>query len=276
MSLLLPELSDEKYSETLNSLRTFSKVVTAFSRQFIPYNKLRKENTLKVSHKGLTTQSIPYYFDDQLVFFEMELDFHLQSFWVKVGEDERQIPFAGISEMLFYEKVKELLNDLGFNLKVELATFTDENPNHLDPEILENFLKILHFAAYTLKLFRSELKEHTSSLQFRPKEMDLVMTIYGSALEKGRARKKNSKLLLGFSFGGEFITTPYFYCTSDPFPKYILDKVLTDGAYWSGEEDNAAILPYEYIKQEPIPQEKLIEFYQTMKNEFDCLSSKSK
>lgn len=270
MSILLPELDSEKIFETVNSLRKLSKVVTAFSRQFIPYNKLRKENTLKISHKGLTTQSIPYCYNDQLVFFEMELDFHLLSLWIKIGEDERQIPFAKISEMEFYYKTKDLLNDLGFNLEVEVASFIDEEPLKLDPDVLEKFLKILHFAAYGLKLFRSGLNEHTSSLQFRPGEMDLVMNIYDHEV---RDKKKIKKLVFGFSFGDEENTFPYFYSTSEPFPEYLLDKKLPDDAFWSYEKGKAAILPYEILRNKNSPQESLIEFYLSMKNEFDNLSS---
>lgn len=260
MGLQLPDLQEINLIETIVPLKNYARAVAAFSSQFIPYNKIRKGNTLKVSHRGLSTQSIPYYSRDELIYFEMELDFMLQSLWIRVGEDERQIPFYQRSEEDFYFATKEMLNDFGFNLKVELNTFNDDSIKTVSPQATEEILKILHLSSYSLKRFRSEVSNLTTSVQFRPQYFDQILSVITN-LKTMQDESKRETVDFGFSFGDEQISQPHFYATTDPFPKNLFRRALIAPAYWYKKEKKCAVLHYSDIINSLDPVEDVINFY---------------
>ena len=277
MPFILPSIEAEILAETRQLLQKYTRAVTSFSSQFIPMNRIRKENTLKVSHRGLTTQSIPYYNNDELIYFEMELDLHLQSLWIKIGEDERQIPFTNVSESDFYFKIKELLNNLGFSLKVELNTFNDETKNLITSTAVEVILKMLHFADYVFRVFRSELNEITSSLQFRAQPFDVVMHIFcGQPIQSSPmgSDERLGYIMLGFSFGDENNSTPYFYARMSPFPAKLKKRVLPENVTWSGSKDKLLQLSYETVRKSINPIDEIVEFYRWVYNEYTASALK--
>ncbi|MBU1100822.1 MAG: hypothetical protein KKA84_10500 [Bacteroidetes bacterium] len=267
MGFVLPKFEEIDLFEKIKPLQNCARVVTAFSSQFIHYNEIRKENTLKVSHRGLTTQSIPYFHNDELIYFEMELDFILQSLWIRIGEEERQIPFNLKSEEEFYSKTRNLLNDLGFSVQVKMNTFNDETEYFFEQDIMEDVLKVLHFSVYSLKKFRSELSEITSSVQFRPHYFDQIISIITDRVLIHQGEDNNERretVDFGFSLGDDNLHEPYFFVTANPFPENLISRKSFRNAYWRKTGNRRAVLTYKNIADSHDPFHELNEFYRFM------------
>src|SRR5690606_23858755 len=120
-----PILSYEKGKSTFDTLHMFTQIVGKIKLATLPWLNHSWNVTLHITPTGLTTQSIPYQGQN------LQIDFDFIDHQLKIictQKATRSFDLYGISVADFYEKIFELMDEMGIRLTIRPIPSEIENP----------------------------------------------------------------------------------------------------------------------------------------------------
>src|SRR5438105_6960301 len=235
------------------------------------------EVPLYVNCFGLTTSPIPY----KGGIFEIQFDFlHHQLTIQKNDGDGRILALAPRPVADFYRQFMAALGELGIQVKIWKMPVEIPNPipfdqdmQHAsyDPEYVHRFWRILVLVDAILKEFRAAFIGKVSPVHFFWGSFDLAGTRFSGrrAPEREgadsitREAYSHEVISAGFWPGGGAIAGPAFYAYAAPEPSGFSTASVRPGRAFYHPELKGFALMYDDVRQEPSPEESLLDFLQS-------------
>lgn len=273
---LYPSLELDKWEETKKTLHLFIQIVGKIRLALYPKSNHWWHVPLYVSVRGLTTRPIPY----KDTIFEIEFDFihHVLSIRTSEGHHEL-IKINNVSVSEFYKSVFSTLKSLGINVDINDLPYDNESKipfeenytnNQYDAEYVNRFWRVLVLVNSVFEKFRAKYTGKSTPVQLYWHHLDLVVTRFSGNKAPEREwptnveREAYSHEVISFGFwaGDENIREPAFYAYMYPEPDGLeRQKIKPDEAIWNTDPGYAmAFLPYEVVRLSDSPEDKILEF----------------
>lgn len=279
----LPELPLVEWEKSKITLHLFLQIIGKVRLKMMPRKNHWWFITEYISHKGITTQSIPY--EEGTQSFEICLNFirHQLEIETSKGEFRSFVLENGLSVADFYTRLFALLEELGIRVKIYdqpfdmqiNKRFTEINEHHTyQKEYIERFWQILRWVDSVLNEFSGRFYGKTCPVHLYWHHMDLTVTRFsgnkGPALPPGmRLSDKDAYshevISFGFWAGDDNIRQPTFYAYAYPSPPDLEKQVLLPAsARWVDSNGSPmALLYYDDLRQEAQPRESLLNFLES-------------
>ena len=236
---------------------------------------------LYVTVCGLGTSPIPA--GNEIL--EIEFDFISHRLVARTSRGEmRELPLEPQTVANFYQRVIELLNDIG--VAVAIHEMPNEVPNAIrfsqdhahagyDPAAAHNFWRALIQADRVFKLFRTGFLGKASPVHFFWGSFDLAVTRFSgrpAPLHPGgvpglpdavtREAYSHEVSSAGFWPGNDAFPQAAFYSYAYPEPAGFRDRTVTRAAHFDGSLGEF-ILPYDTVRRAADPDALLLDFLST-------------
>jgi hypothetical protein len=231
--------------------------------------------SLYVNSRGLTTGPVPY----GPGVFEIQLDFQKHVLEVSTSDGTSvSRPLKAESVAAFYGEISGCLASLGIRVNInlkpqELASAVpldrDVTNCSYDGEYVNRFWRILVSTAKVMEAFRGQFIGKCSPVHFFWGSFDLACTRFSGRLAPPRPgvisgpAYSHEVCSAGFWPGGGVVDGPAFYSYTVPPPAGISDAhVRPAGAKWNPELSEF-ILMYDDVRLAGVPEEALMEFFES-------------
>jgi hypothetical protein len=274
-----PSLPLSEWQDTCATLQLWTQIVGKIRLALAPPINHWWQVPLYVTARGLTTSPMPY------GAHSVEIDFDFIDHRLVIAcSDGRQAGFALAPRPVaeFYRAVMAQLASLGivvriWTMPVEIADAVpferDETHAAYDRAYANRFWRILVQCDRVLTRFRAGYLSKVSPVHFFWGSFDLAVTRFsgrkapphpGTAPHLAnwvmREAYSHEVSSCGFWPGGGTVTAPAVYSYAYPQPAGFADAaVRPSGAYWD-EELGEFLLPYEMVRQDGAPDDRLLEF----------------
>ena len=277
-----PPLSLAEWSDTRDTLHMWLQIVGKTRLALAPMENHWWQVAFYVTSRGLTTSPMPY---GQCT-FTVDFDFIDHVVLISASDGEtHQFALAPYSVADFYAKYLAALRALGFEITimpspVEVLTAIpfeqDRQHASYDPDAAHRFWRILFQTDRVLKQFRGRFLGKSSPVHLFWGSLDIAMTRFSgrsAPTHPGGAPNCPDYVMIeaysrecascGFWPGGGAFAEPAFYAYAYPQPTGYADyPVGPDRAHYSNEAQEF-ILPYEVVRHSSLPDEALLEFFQS-------------
>lgn len=274
-----PSLPLEQWQETCATLHLWTQIVGKIRLVQTPWVNHSWHVPLYVTVRGLTTSPIPY----GTRTFAIDFDFIDHRLLLQVSDGrQRVLPLRAQSVADFHRELFALLHDLGLavaihdkpNEIVEAIPFAEDHQHAAyDPAYANRFWRLLVQAERVLQRFRAPFLGKCSPVHFFWGSFDLAVTRFSGRpapphpggvpnLPDWVAREAYSHEVssAGFWPGGGPHPYPLFYSYAYPEPDgFRTAAVRPDEASYS-DALREFVLPYESVRQGPLPEETLLTF----------------
>lgn len=260
-----PTLTLANWQSTRDTIQVYAQVLGKIRRALTPAQRHWAHISLRAATTGLTTTPIPA----GSMTFEMLLDFAAHKLVITTSRGEQwHKPFTGQSAATFCEETLAALDNLDIHSEIDRALFSDTTSRNYDPAAAAQYWQVLSQIDVIFKQFKGKLRGETSPVQLWPHHIDLAVLWFTGRLVPGvdpeNEESADEQMNFGFSPGDAAIPNPYFYITAYPLPDGLTDIPLPDGAVWTTEGFTGALLMYESLVLADDPEEKLLDFLQTV------------
>ncbi|MFN2135409.1 MAG: DUF5996 family protein [Candidatus Promineifilaceae bacterium] len=254
----------EAWRATRDTLAGYSRLVGRIRQHHTPPQKHWWHASLRLSTLGLTTTPLE---DERGRPFELTLDLTEHQLTVTRGDGVSQaVPLSGQSVRTFKQELLAAMRSLDIRTGYhdEAHAFEDEAPGTYDEQAVAVFWETLRRIFFTLRAFRSSLREETGAVQFWPHHFDLAVLWFSGRKVPGQDPDNpayaDEQMNFGFSTGDDGIPEPYFYATAYPTPEGWTASALPAGAYWHSEGWTGAVLPYAHLVEAENGRALLLDF----------------
>jgi hypothetical protein len=272
-----PALPYAAWKPTLDTLHMWLQIVGKVKLELTPFLNEWWNVTFAVTARGLTTSTIPY--GQRMV--QVEFDFIEHRLTIHhSGGASRTMPLQPRSVADFFHEFMSMLQSLGIQVKinphpveVENHIPFDEDGVHADydPLYVNRCWRVLLGLTRLLERYRSPFVGKSSPVQFWWGSFDLATTRFSGRPAPPRdwpARwmaigAQFEQALAGFWPGNERLPEPAFVAYTYPEPPGCRTAAIQpDGAYFHPELAEF-VLPYEKVRQQPDPDQVILDFYRS-------------
>ncbi|AKQ45635.1 hypothetical protein TH63_08190 [Rufibacter radiotolerans] len=274
-----PQLSYEKGHETYETLHLFTQIVGKIKLSKMPWTNHSWHVTLKVTPYGFTSEAL----QEKDFSFQLDFDFLQHLFLVKTSTGEtHSFGLEGLSVAGFYQKVKDLLQELGIDCHIHTLPNELENPIPFEkdethrtylPEqaaaLHQAFLK----AQEVFTEFRAGFSGKCSPVHLFWGSFDLAVSRFsGKRAPKhpggvphlpdkvAQEAYSHEVYSCGFWPGNSSFPKAAFYSYIYPEPDGLADSAVKPAAAFFDKSLREFILPYQDVQQASNPTGVLMEF----------------
>ncbi len=277
-----PSLPLEAWQDTYATLHLWTQIVGKVRLTASPWVNHCWQVTLYVTGRGLTTSPIPYGSGT----FQIDFDF-IEHRLVVQASDGGAGGFALEPQSVasFYHQLMKEMDRLGLHVDIHkkpnevadpIRFDQDESHRSYDREYANRFWRILVQADRALKQFRGRFIGKCSPVHLFWGALDLAVTRFSgrkAPVHPGgipnlpdritRDAYSHEVSSCGFWPGGGAIPYPAFYSYAYPEPPgFAQTPVRPEGAIYSSDF-REFVLPYDVVRNSPVPDETLLEFLQS-------------
>jgi hypothetical protein len=273
-----PSLPLAEWQETHDTLHMWLQIVGKTRLALSPMQNHWWHVPLYVSARGLTTSSMPY----GARTFEVEFDFIDHRLIVKTSDGAiREMALRPQTVADFYREYMGILASLGIGVKMwPVPTEVDhpipflEDRSHAayDAGHAHRYFRMLIQADRITKRFQGRFLGKTSPVHLFWGAFDLSLTRFNGRrtpepkdTEWFVLREANSheEISVGFWPGSGTVAEPAFYAYTRPEPPGLAAAAIRPAAAYYSRELADFILPYEAVRSAPLPDDAVMEFYQS-------------
>lgn len=276
-----PELPYAAWRDTLQAVHLWTQVVGKVRLALTPWVNHSWHVPFYVTARGIGTSPIPHGSES----FEVDFDFIGHRLLARTSKgDEASFALAPQSVADFYERVFASLKGLGIDVAIddmpsEMTGVPRYSQDHdhasYDAEAVHRFWRALVQADRILKLFRSGFLGKASPVHFFWGSFDLAVTRFSGrrapqhpgapniADQVTREAYSHEVSSCGFWPGGPGMEQPIFYSYAYPPPAGFAEAPVRPAAAFFSRDLGEFILPYDAVRQNPNPEEALLDFVQT-------------
>jgi hypothetical protein len=277
-----PSLKLAEWQDTYATLQLWTQIVGKIRLAQAPLINHWWQVPLYVTARGLTTSPMPYGARS----FQIDFDF-IDHRLIIACSDGRTTGFALAprSVAAFYREIMAQLATLGIVVKIwtmpveipdAIPFETDETHAAYDKDHTNRFWRILVQCDRVFTRFRARYLGKVSPVHFFWGSFDLAVTRFsgrtapphpGTAPNLAnwvmREAYSHEVSSCGFWPGGGTVTAPAFYAYAYPQPaRFAEAPVRPSGATWD-EALGEFLLPYDRVRQDGAPDERLLEFLES-------------
>lgn len=266
-------MSEKKFSlltsaldqPTQLTLQIYAQVLGKIRRALTPARRHWAHVSLRVGTTGLTTTPIAA----GPLAVELRLDLLAHKLIVTTSRgDEWHKPLFGQSAATFCQETLTALAAMGIHPEIDRSLFADTSSLPYDrAEVGPYWLALTQIDAI-FKQFKGTLRGETSAVQLWPHHIDLAFLWFTGrhvpGYELENEEYADEQMNFGFSPGDTSIHDPYFYITAYPTPEGLPETALPDDAIWHTASFQGAIMMYEALVTADNPEEKLLDFMQSV------------
>lgn len=280
-----PELSYAEGKDTYETLHMFTQVLGKIKLEKLPWLNHSWHVTLKFTPCGLTTSPLPYH--DGYFQIDLDLTHHRLNISTSKGE-MREFQLQGLSVAAFYNKLFDLLKELG--IKVEIYTkpveledpirFEEDTVHHTyNPEQALDLHRAMLLMQEVFFSFRCGFKGKSSDVHFFWGSFDLAVSLFSGRkapkhpggipnLPDWVAQEAYSHEVMSFGFwpGSAALPEATFYSYHYPEPQGFKEAVLQPKETYYHTDLREFVLPYKAVQQASDPASKLREFLDSAYN----------
>jgi len=272
-----PSLPLEEWKDTCATLHMWTQIVGKTRLALCPKENHWWHVALYVTARGLTTTPIPH----GTRVFEVAFDFvdHRLTLLTSDGET-RGIPLGPRSVADFYREYMAVLDDLGLSVRFRPVPDEVEHPipfaedrQHAsyDPEQANRFWRVLLQADRILKRFRGRFLGKSSPVHFFWGSFDLALARFSGRRAPARPgadrmmqeATSHEEISAGFWPGSGSVPEPAFYAYAAPEPPGFAAAPVKPHAAKYRREISNFVLPYETARTAAMPDEIVLEFFQS-------------
>ncbi|MAT39444.1 MAG: hypothetical protein CL946_07545 [Ectothiorhodospiraceae bacterium] len=267
MKDILPLLPLSEWEQTRNTLQSYAQVLGAIQLKYAAPQRHWAHAALRPTARGFATDLIQF---DHSV-FDIYIDCFTGELYLTANKGSRwTLPLRDATQLGLYKRLQSILSSIGVRLDVDESQFNNERPAGYDEEYLQMYLHAMTRIAATMRRFKGTLRERTSPVQLFPHHFDLAMLWFSGNTVPGTDPQDednaDEQMNFGFSTGDGAIPEPYIYITAYPKPEGFDSISLPADAYLHTEGFTAAILPYQALASTDEPEDKLLDFFQTVQS----------
>lgn len=268
MSQSLPQINFAALTPTRSAMHKYCRVVGAIRRMNTPVCKHWWHSSLRACSIGLTTTPIAA----ASITYEIILDFTTHSLLVTTSRGDRwRTVFYGQSPKALADQLIEGLAQLQIEPAIIPEVFSTVSEfdefAYVDTDAAALW-QVFSQADWAFKTFVHEQRHETSPVQLWPHHMDMAVSWYSGRLvpnvNTANEETADESLTFGFSPGDRYSEQLYFYATAYPQPDAFRAIRVPDGAYWSGQEFEGYVLPYDALCGYQDPIMHVVEFCRTV------------
>lgn len=277
-----PPLPLAEWSDTRDTLHMWLQIVGKTRLALAPMENHWWQVAFYLTSRGLTTSPMPH----GRRTFTADFDFidHVVSILTSDGGTE-QFALTPYSVADFHAKYFAALSALGIDVtimpspvEVMVAIPFEQDRQHAsyDPDAVQRFWRVLIQTDRVLKRFRGRFMGKGSPVHFFWGSLDIATTRFsgrGAPVHPGGAPNCPDYVMIeaysrecascGFWPGGGAFTEPAFYAYAYPQPAGYADYPVGPGGAHYSDEAQEFILPYEVVRHSSLPDETLLEFFQS-------------
>ncbi len=257
----LAPLTGRDWRISLQAIRAYSALLGKIKLSISPEQKHWWHAALTPSLSGLSTGAL----EKQALDFELDLDLLSSYLCINFREHaDVMIQLTGQSNTSLFDEIKTILNEKGVSLSIDESILnTTKYPKYSAEDAL-TIINALFFVTKSFRMVSYAQRNETGPVVLWPHHFDVAFLWFSGRLVPDKdpkdAENADEQMNIGFLFGDETISEPYFYITAYPWQDAFKDTELPQGAYWNGEGFNAAILPWSALQTQKEPQQFLKEF----------------
>lgn len=272
-----PSLPLDDWIDTCTTLHLWTQIVGKTCLALSPRENHWWHVALHVTARGLATPPVPH----GTTVFDVEFDFVDHRLAIRTHRgDGRSLPLHSRSVADFYREYVAALTDLGLPVRFRAVPdevehpipFADDREHAVyDADHVARFWRVLVQADRILRRFRGRFLGKSSPVHFFWGAFDLALTRFSG--RRAPARPESSAMMreamsheefsVGFWPGSGAVREPAFYAYATPQPAgFPAASVRPSFTVYRPEISNF-ILPYERVRREPVPDEPVLQFFQT-------------
>lgn len=274
---LWPELPLAAWQPTYDTLHMWTQIVGKLRLSLAPHLNHWWQVPLYLSARGLTTSPIPY----GERFFEIVFDLTGHNLFVHESSGRtKALPLVSRSVASFYDELQLALRALDLDTHIwpvpvefpETIPF-DEDQQHAtyDPLWANRCFRVLLQADAALKEFSARFQGKQSPVHFFWGSFDLASTRFSGrpAPERPNADRINREayshevMSFGFWPGTPGASDAAFYAYAVPEPPGFAAAQISPAQAAYSEPLHEFLLPYDQVRREAAPRERILEFCQS-------------
>jgi hypothetical protein len=272
-----PALPYTDWEPTCTTLHMWTQIVGKVKLELTPFLNQWWNVTFAVTARGLTTSTIP--FGQRM--FQVDFDFidHRLAIHVSDGRS-RCMPLLACSVADFYVEFMSSLESLGIQVKINThpmevdngIPFADDQVHAAyDPAYVNRWWRIMLGVSRLLERYRTPFVGKSSPVQFWWGSFDLATTRFSGRpapprewptrwMALGADQEQN---LAGFWPGNDKLPEPAFVAYTYPEPPGCRIAPIRPDAAFFHPELAEFVLPYEKVRQEPDPDQLILDFFRS-------------
>lgn len=276
-----PPLPYDAWRDTCATLHLWTQIVGKIRGTLSPWVNHSWHVALHLTARGLTTTPIPYGGRP----FQIDFDFVDHRLLIQAGDAAaRTMRLEARSVADFYRELFGHLSALGLDIKINTmpneivdAIPFEQDTVHAayDPEYVHRFWRILVLSELVFRQFRSSFIGKCSPIHFFWGSADLAVTRFSGRLAPEhpggvpncpdwvtREAYSHEVSSCGFWPGSDALPYPAFYSYVYPEPPGFSSSQVRPAEAGYNAEFHEFILPYDVVRQAPLPDATLLEFLQ--------------
>lgn len=247
----LPQIDYNNFSKTRDTVQKYAQLISAIKGKLIPHQKNWEEYSLKVYAKGFTSAPIPIETDSGIEALDLNLNLieHKLKIFYKDNRDEINLEQVTIAD--FTNKLLEILKKYGIKVdKLDDNFFVEDKLIYDRNEIIKlwNLFRQVYFLFLE---FRGTTLFEASNINFWPHHFDLALLLFSGKIIDGQDKTNwdysREQMNFGLSSGDGGIQQPYFYVTTYPFNKTLMNIKIPEFAEWHTEGWNGLVIRLDKI-----------------------------
>lgn len=276
-----PSLPFAEWRDTCATLHMWTQIVGKIRLAQAPLVNHWWQVPLYVTSRGLTTSAIPY--GERM--FEIGFDFIDHRLTIATsdgGIDGFALQPIAVAD--FYREIMQRLRMLGLDIRIWTTPVEIPDPmpfeqDHAraayDADYANRFWRVLLQANRVFTGFRAQFLGKASPVHFFWGSFDLAVTRFSGrrapqhpgapniADQVTREAYSHEVSSCGFWPGGPGMEQPIFYSYAYPPPAGFAEAPVRPAAAFFSRDLGEFILPYDAVRQNPNPEEALLDFVQT-------------
>ena len=266
----LPEINYKSFSATRDSIQLYAQLLSKIKSKFLPHQKNWEEFSLNTSANGFTTGALPVATLKGIEALEIKINLFEHMLKLSFGKNSDEINLHQYNITSFTGLLTDKLAGYGIkNINPEKNFYTEDKLVYNDNDAIKLF-EMFRYIYFMLLDLRGKTLLETGNVNFWPHHFDTALLVFSGRLINGRNKlnrdDSREQMNFGFSSGDATIGQPYFYITSYPLNKKLLDYDIPVYAFRQKENWNGIVITYSEMLKMQNPANSLINFMLNMLN----------